>query len=309
MSAKMDRIVHSITKAMKASGSSPVPYDTQAKVLRVEDNIAWVHIPGGVEETPVQKTLNAKEGDVVQIRVSGGRAWLTGNITSPPTDDSAVTEYAGKTSKEIENINEEIIIVNGAVVNAAALVYDHLYEMASDGVTANFTAYLYEGKKDITRSFPPENYTWYKKTEDGMVYIGSGYTISVDTSELGFGGTVTGRFTSLNNTGLTDTAGNGIQTGGGDTLTGRAEAEGFVKVTDLPVQAPAMTDKLLGIGAEQEYQMAIEDLKDLIGGAMTYGGLDDKPSIEGVTLEGDKSYEDLNLQSITNAELENILKI
>ena len=64
------------------------PYDTQAEVRRVDGDTAWVHIPGGVDETPVQLTSNAKKGDIVQVRVSGGRAWLYGNVTAPPTDDT-----------------------------------------------------------------------------------------------------------------------------------------------------------------------------------------------------------------------------
>ena len=64
------------------------PYDTAATVVRVEGDTAWVHIPGGVDETPVRMTMNARPGDTVQVRVSGGRAWLTGNATSPPTDDA-----------------------------------------------------------------------------------------------------------------------------------------------------------------------------------------------------------------------------
>ena len=68
------------------------PYDTQAEVIRIEGSTAWVHIPGGVDETPVQLTTNAKKGDIVQVRVSGGRAWLYGNQTSPPTDDTTAKE-------------------------------------------------------------------------------------------------------------------------------------------------------------------------------------------------------------------------
>lgn len=66
----------------------PAPYDTTAEVIRIEGNTAWVHIPGGVDETPVQLTTNAKKGDIVQVRVSGGQAWITGNATNPPTDDT-----------------------------------------------------------------------------------------------------------------------------------------------------------------------------------------------------------------------------
>lgn len=63
-------------------------YDTQAEVLRVEGKTAWVHIPGGVQETPVDLTINAKPGDIVQVRVAGGNAWLNGNASAPPTDDA-----------------------------------------------------------------------------------------------------------------------------------------------------------------------------------------------------------------------------
>lgn len=72
-------------------------YDTPATVTRVEDSIVWVHIPGGVDETPVKKTISAKQGDTVQVRVSGGSAWLNGNASAPPTDDAQANlavEYA-----------------------------------------------------------------------------------------------------------------------------------------------------------------------------------------------------------------------
>ena len=63
-------------------------YDSQATVTRVEGSTVWVHIPGGVDETPVKKTISAKKGDVVQVRISGGSAYLLGNASNPPTDDT-----------------------------------------------------------------------------------------------------------------------------------------------------------------------------------------------------------------------------
>ncbi|MBR0091708.1 MAG: hypothetical protein IJP92_08415 [Lachnospiraceae bacterium] len=67
-------------------------YDTAATVVRVEGGIAWVHIPGGVDETPVKLTVDAKQGDMVQVRVGGGRAFLVGNATAPPTDDTTANK-------------------------------------------------------------------------------------------------------------------------------------------------------------------------------------------------------------------------
>jgi len=43
------------------------------------------------------------------------------------------------------------------------------------------------------------------------------------------------------------------------------------------------------------------------GGVTSYVLLTDKPSIEGVVLQGDKTFEDLTLESITNFELEAML--
>ena len=90
-------------------------YDTQATVLRIDGDTAWVHIPGGVDETPVRKTMNAKSGDRVQVRVAKGKAWLTGNATSPPTDDTKANEadkkagVADKKATYAEEISKEAL--------------------------------------------------------------------------------------------------------------------------------------------------------------------------------------------------------
>lgn len=84
-------------------------YDTVAKVLRVDEKTAYVHIDGGADETPAQMAINCKTGDTVKIRVSGGKAWLTGNITAPPTDDSIAikaNKTATKVKKSYENFKD-----------------------------------------------------------------------------------------------------------------------------------------------------------------------------------------------------------
>ena len=81
--------------------SKTKPYDTVAKVLRVDEKTAYVHIDGGADEAPAQMAINCKTGDTVKIRVSGGKAWLTGNITAPPTDDSVAIK-ANKTATKVK---------------------------------------------------------------------------------------------------------------------------------------------------------------------------------------------------------------
>ena len=58
-----------------------------------------MHIPGGATETPVALTINARKGDKVQVRVSNGGAWLMGNTTAPPTDDTKANEADKKAAE------------------------------------------------------------------------------------------------------------------------------------------------------------------------------------------------------------------
>lgn len=85
-------LVQSINEKEKKKS---IPYDTYAKVIRIDGGTAWVHIPGGVDETPVALAVNAKVGDSVLVRVSGGNAWIVGNSSAPPTDDTKAVEAKG----------------------------------------------------------------------------------------------------------------------------------------------------------------------------------------------------------------------
>lgn len=103
----------------------PEAYDTTATVRRVEGGTAYVHIPGGVDETPVDLTIDAKAGDTVQVRVSGGRAWLVGNRTAPPTDDttarvaqSKAVIAEGKAEEAEQTANAVSGIANSALSQA-----------------------------------------------------------------------------------------------------------------------------------------------------------------------------------------------
>ena len=106
MSAKNESIVRSMVDAIRnADKAKTSPYDTTATVRRVESGVAWVHIPGGVDETPVKMTIAAKPGDNVQVRVSGGRAFLVGNASAPPTDDRTATAIGQNLTKRIDKTN------------------------------------------------------------------------------------------------------------------------------------------------------------------------------------------------------------
>lgn len=127
MSAKSDKTIRDIARAIKKGTKEKTKgYDTPATVTRIEGSIAWVHIPGGVDETPVKMTISAQVGDVVQARVVGGRAFLVGNRSNPPTDDSMAREAVNYAQ------------VAGAAANSALESASTAREAAEDAVyTAN----------------------------------------------------------------------------------------------------------------------------------------------------------------------------
>ena len=113
--------IEAIKEATKASKSA---YDTLATVTRVKDGTAWVHIDGGVDETPAELTINAQKGDMVRLRVSGGRAYLIGNSTDPPASGMVVSGM-GRSVRSIA----DILQANKITANTA--IFEHL--IANEG--------------------------------------------------------------------------------------------------------------------------------------------------------------------------------
>ena len=105
-------LVNIIKKTQETKTS---PYDTQAEVVRVEGKTAWVHIPGGVDETPARMTINARQGDTVQVRVANGTAFLVGNGSAPPTDDHKADIATDLAYKAQETAEEAVAGVDGVV--------------------------------------------------------------------------------------------------------------------------------------------------------------------------------------------------
>lgn len=104
MSVTTEKILDELTGAIKNIGTSKTaPFDSIATLVRIDDGTGWVHFEGGVDETPVRMTVDAKEGDIVQVRVSGGDAFLIGNSTAPPTDDTAANAAHTVANKAIIN--------------------------------------------------------------------------------------------------------------------------------------------------------------------------------------------------------------
>lgn len=94
--------INKLKKALTTTGS-----DYVATVTRVDGNTAYVQISGSdISDTPVAMSVNAAAGDHVRVRVANGKAWITGNDTAPPTDDTRVMQEIEKTNEQISQTKE-----------------------------------------------------------------------------------------------------------------------------------------------------------------------------------------------------------
>lgn len=103
---------------LNANKTKTTAYDTMAEVVRVEGNTAWVHINGGVTETPAEMTISCQKGDIVRVRVANGSAYLIGNNTAPPTDDATAIR-----ATSIANTAHQTAIVADEKAEAAQPAY------------------------------------------------------------------------------------------------------------------------------------------------------------------------------------------
>ena len=143
-----EKLIKDFINAVKSEKKKPSPYDTSAKVVRVDGDTAWVHIAGGIDATPVKMTTSAKVGDEVQVRVSGGRAFIIGNVTSPPTDDT----QANKATKKAEDAQEKASsAIDYAEIAKTASDEARTYAAEAKETTDEINAYAESAQKTVTQ--------------------------------------------------------------------------------------------------------------------------------------------------------------
>ena len=97
------RLLASLRSEQKKSGS-----DYTGTVTMVKGNTAYVRLTGAeISDTPVSMSVDCKPGDKVRVRVANGRAWLTGNDTKPPTNDTEnIAEVKSENATLLARIGE-----------------------------------------------------------------------------------------------------------------------------------------------------------------------------------------------------------
>ena len=165
-------------------------YDTMATVTRIEGSTAWVHIPGGVDETPVQLTVSAEPGDTVQVRVGGGTAWITGNASAPPTDDRTANAALGLAEASNDNANKAVTEAMQASLNALNAVSEagDAKKVATNYLSVDNTGIMVADMTDGVVETPSEATTRNVFIDSDSVDIRDGQTVLAsfgETAQIG----------------------------------------------------------------------------------------------------------------------------
>ena len=91
----------------------------------------------------------------------------------------------------------------------------------TNGDAVTLTAVVYKSGKDIARTFAPTCFSWYLVTEEVETLLGTGYTITVNKSDVGYNGCVRAVFQTIDIEEITDRNSNALTTRTGDVLTAR----------------------------------------------------------------------------------------
>ena len=120
MSSSIDNLAKTLQQAISEKDARKTSsYDGPAVVDSIDGDTIWVRIPGGEDRTPVQRTIDAGEGDNIIIRIANHKAWAIGNSTSPPSGIVANQALANSiTANQAISETNEFVMENSRIVNA-----------------------------------------------------------------------------------------------------------------------------------------------------------------------------------------------
>lgn len=151
----IDDLVKAFKKATKKTGS-----DYTGTVTRVEGKTAYVQLTGSnIMDTPCRISVDCKPGDSVRVRVNGGRAWVYGNDTAPPTND---TEKIKKLSRDNEDALKRIKKIEGGVRIEGIVHFSDLENPEEETVIKG-------GKIDATNITIKDSYSMYNLEDQKRV--------------------------------------------------------------------------------------------------------------------------------------------
>lgn len=164
------------------------------KVLRVT-----LYDSTGVTELDSKNIIALTDAAELESQITGVQQSIATINTHMTTIETSVNGL----SVDIQDMSSEL-----QGLSDGTLLFQTPYTASGDTVT--FTARVYKAGENVTTDFVPGQFTWYRRTEDGDDYLGYGYTMNVDKTDMGLGGVIIGVFITRSEGLLMDRNGNYI---------------------------------------------------------------------------------------------------
>lgn len=201
------------------------------KYVSTSDEIQKIYTPSSVNVKAVRCTLLSAGGvselDTQTVIILADAEGLTDDIKKAQGTADQAKEAIVTTNQNVANIetsmegfrtelSETTIDLHGLTDNT--LLYNVKYHDNGDGTTT-LNAAVYKNGTDVTKTYPVRWYTWNRKTESGEIYLGYGYSITVNNSDYEFGGVCVGIFATYDTLNLTTRSGKQLTTRSGNHIT------------------------------------------------------------------------------------------
>ena len=201
------------------------------KYVSTSDEIQKIYTPSSVNVKAVRCTLLSAGGvselDTQTVIIIADAEGLTDDIKKAQGTADQAKEAIVTTNQNVANIetsmegfrtelSETTKDLHGLKDNT--LLYNVKYHDNGDGTTT-LNAAVYKNGTDVTKTYPVRWYTWNRKTESGEIYLGYGYSITVNNSDYEFGGVCVGIFATYDTLNLTTRSGKQLTTRSGKHIT------------------------------------------------------------------------------------------
>ena len=132
--------------------------------------------------------------DIQSVAIVADAEELQGKVAAQESSIQTIQSDMTTVQSGLSGLNVRLASMQTelAGVSAGDVLYQVPYTV-SDG-KATFTAAVYKSGVECHTSYDPSCFTWYLKSEAGTVKIGTGYSVTVNVGDVGYGGFVVGVF-------------------------------------------------------------------------------------------------------------------
>ena len=195
--------------AIHTTGTASEPYIGRYQITETTDSGTTTVYTSKAKEatvtyTPTKSargltvTLTDPDGkytyDTQTVAIVADAEELQGKVASQESSIQTIQSNMTEVQSGISGLNVRLASMQTELngVSAGDVLYQVPYTV-TDG-KATFTAAVYKSGVECHTSYDPSCFTWYLKSEAGTVKIGTGYSVTVNVADAGYGGFVVGVF-------------------------------------------------------------------------------------------------------------------